>query len=259
MKMLPDLIKNTRRIRNIPQRKLAKEVGITQSSLSQYENHQSTLSKKTVRKLLDALNINPECMDDETAKPYKSPRLHKIIVKNHALMGFDYTLLEYLLSLNHSVKIVFLRSVFIEFKPDPMITKIILTEFVHAIFLQDQDNSFFLFRQKKRNAPLLNEIDLQSLIENIAKKTGTNTTFHTTMIPRSLTEKINNFTVEREDLEKISCSPDENKRELGFRRVTEYLEKNYTTVLDFYNFRRTVDIAIDYDITPDEVVDIIVD
>jgi len=150
MNMLPDLIKNTRRIKNISQRKLAKEVGITQGSLSQYENHQSTLSKKTVRKLFDALNINPECMDDETAKPYKSPRLHKIIIKNHALLGLNYTLLEYLLSLYHSVEIVFLRSVFIEFKPDPMTPKITLKEFVHAIFLQDQDNSFFLFARKEK-------------------------------------------------------------------------------------------------------------
>lgn len=229
MRRISSLIKTIRTIKNIQQSTLAEKAGISQASLSQYENNQATLSKKTIRKFIDILNINPECLNDKTANPYKSSKLHKMFIKHQPLLGFDYSVIKHLLRLNRSLKFTFLHSIFNEFKPSRTISKVIITEFVHAIFIQDQNDILYLIRYKKENTPLLNEAELQCLIKNMANKTGTDITFYTAMIPHTLTKMINNLTVERENFEEIINKPMKDNKDGGLRNLMDYIEKNHIT------------------------------
>lgn len=59
----------------IKQGSLARKVGIAQPSLSQFENGQATLSRKTLHAIAPLLNLNPEYIDCESENPFRSSEL----------------------------------------------------------------------------------------------------------------------------------------------------------------------------------------
>jgi len=200
---LPDFIRFVRELRGFSQRALARKLGITQGSLSQYENCQSTLSRQTLLKIAKLLHINPAYLSDASANPFKSSKVIKMYFPEYVLAGMDYSPLEYLLEINTSLEVFFLLATSSSKKFDQMIANTIFADFIQAVLVRDQDNNLFLFRRKRKGAYLVGIQRVQANLRVIAIEKGIELEIGSVRIPRELSKKISDLSVEREDLEKV--------------------------------------------------------
>jgi len=198
---LPELVKFARESQRISQSALAKKAGISQASFSQYENRQATLSQKTLLKIAKQLNINPSYITDPSAPPFLTSKLLKMYFPEHVMTGMDYSTLENLIDFSTCLEIKFLIGTSLSKTFDRMIAKTIIGQFTQAVLVRDQDNNLYLFRRKRKGAYLVGELDFQSRIRELALIRGISVTIDTIRIPRHLSQKINDLSVEREDVE----------------------------------------------------------
>lgn len=203
VKALPELIRFAREAQGLRQAALAGKVGISQASLSQYENGQATLSRKTLLKLARRLNINPAYLSDASVNPFKSSGLIKMFFPEHLLAGMSYSTLEYIVGVNLSVEVTFLVATSRSRKIDRMISRTIIGQFTQAVLVRDRDNNLFLLRRKRKGAYLVGELDLQARLKDTALREGKTIKIDTIRIPRGLSRKIDGLTVEREDFEDL--------------------------------------------------------
>ncbi len=113
-----------------------------------------------------------------------------------------------------------------ESKPHRMISEIIITEFIYAILIRDQDDTVYLIRYKKKNVPLPNKSILQCLIKNMAKETSTNITFHADVSAAYFIKKINDLTIKKKDFEKILNRPSKDNIDSDEEKFIDYIKQN---------------------------------
>lgn len=198
---LGQTFKFARETQGIKQSVIAKKAGIAQPSLSQLENGHATLSRDTMLNIAQLICINPEYIADEFVNPFKSSGLIKMFFGETLLAGMDYSPLEYIAKINPSVEVIFLVAMSRIKTIDRMISKTIIGQFTQAALVRDQDGNIFIFRRKRKGAYLVGELDLQARLLETAKAANKDVTFQTRKIPRELFLKIEDWTVERGDIE----------------------------------------------------------
>lgn len=198
---LNQLFSFARKAQGIKQGALARKVGIAQPSLSQFENGQATLSRKTLHTMAPLLNINPEYIDCESENPFRSSGLIRMFFYETSLNGIDYSSLECIVKMNPSVEIIFLNAISRVKTNNWMTSRTIIDRFTQAILMRDQDSNVFLLLRKRKGFYLAEEPDLRVRILEIAKAENKNITFQTQKISQGLFLKIENWTVERGDVE----------------------------------------------------------
>jgi len=203
---LPQFFKFARTIQGIRQAELARKAGIAQPSLSQFENARATLSQETLLSLARHLGINPEYLRDESCNPFKTRRLIRIFFNESLLGGMDYSILERFVDINTSVELTFLLGKSKIEKIDRILAKTVVGPFTQAVLLHDQDDNMFLFSRKRKGAVLVGELDLQARLREVALREGKTISFESIRIPRSLSRKIDDRTVQRKDIEDLLSS-----------------------------------------------------
>lgn len=190
-----------RKAQGIKQGALARKVGIAQPSLSQFENGQATLSQKTLHTIAPLLNINPEYIDCESENPFRSSGLIRMFFYETLLNGIDYSSLECIVKMNLSVEIIFLEAIARVKTNNWMISRTIIDRFTQAALLKDQYGNIFLFRRKRKDVYFVGELDLHARLLEMAKAESKDINFQKRKIPRELFLKIENWTIERGDVE----------------------------------------------------------
>jgi len=203
MQNLKELIKFARESQGVRQAALARQLGLSQASLSQYENGQATLSQNTLLKLASCLNINPAYLSDTSVNPFKSLEIIRMYFPEHILAGMDYSTLEDIVELNSSLEVTFLIATSRSVKIDSMISRTIIGEFTLGVLLQDQDKNIYLFRRKRKGAYLVGVLNLQARLREIADRDGKKITINTIRIPRALSRKIYDLSAARSDFEDL--------------------------------------------------------
>jgi len=203
---LSQFFKFARTSQGIRQADLARKAGIAQPSLSQFENAQATLSPDTLLSLAQHLGINPDYFKDETSNPFKTGRLIRMFFNESLLGGMDYSILERIVEVNSSVEVTFLMTKSRVEKIDRILARTILGQFTQAVLLRDQDENMFLFSRKRKGAVLVGELDLQARLREMAVREGKTIRFESIRIPRSLSRKIDDRKVERQDIEDLLSS-----------------------------------------------------
>jgi len=203
MKNFKELIRFVREGQGVRQAALARQLGLSQAALSQYENGQGTLSQNTLRKIANCLKINPAYLNDTSVNPFKSSEVIKMYFPEHMLAGMSYSTLEKIVELNSSLELTFLIATSRSKKIDQMISKTIIGQFTQGVVVQDQDNNLFLFRRKRKGAYLVGELDLQARLREMAERDGKKVTINTIRISRDLSRKIDDLSITRSDLEEL--------------------------------------------------------
>jgi transcriptional regulator with XRE-family HTH domain len=203
---LSQFFKFTRTSQSIRQAELARKAGIAQPSLSQFENAQATLSPETLLSLAQRLGINPQYFKDEACNPFKTRRLIRMFFNESLLGGMDYSVLEKIVEVNSSVEVTFLMTKSRVEKIDWILAKTIVGQFTQAVLLRDQDDNMFLFSRKRKGVVLVGELPLQARLREMAVREGKTIRFESMRIPRSLSRKIDDRTVERKDIEGLLSS-----------------------------------------------------
>lgn len=196
-----ELFQLMREAQAIKQRDLGKVAGISQPLLSQFENGQVPLSKDKLLRMAHFLGINPAFLDDSTSPPFGDQKLFKMFFSEHLISGMDYSPLERLVELMRGADILFLMGTSKSEIMDRMVAKTIIGQFTQAALIRDNNGNLFIFRRKRRGAYLVGEMDLQARLREKALMEGKVVRFASTRIPRELSRKINDLTVEREDVE----------------------------------------------------------
>lgn len=197
---LNQLFSFARKAQGIKQGALARKVGIAQPSLSQFENGQATLSRKTLHTIAPLLNINPEYIDCESENPFRSSGLIRMFFYETLLNGIDYSSLECIVKINPSVEIIFLEAIAMVKTNNWMISRTIIDRFTQAALLKDQYENIFLFRRKRKDVYFVGELDLHARLLEMVKAESKDINFQKRKIPRELFLKIEDWTVERSDV-----------------------------------------------------------
>lgn len=200
---LNGLFKFAREVQGIKQSELAKKAGIAQPSLSQFENGQSTLSLDTLCTMAPFLNINPKHVTGESANPFQGTGLIKMLFPETFLTGMDYSPLDYVVMMNFSLEVVFLIATSRVKAFDKVISKTVVGQFTQAVLVRDQDGNIFIFRRKHRGAYLVGELDVQARLAETAKKEKKEVSVQSRRISREVSQKIDDWTVAREDVEEF--------------------------------------------------------
>lgn len=235
---LEQIFRFARESQGIKQALIAQKAGIAQPSLSQFENGQATLSRETLLTIAPPLSINPEYITDEFANPFKSSGLIKMFFVETLLAGMDYSPLEHIAKMNPSVEVVFLVATSRSKTIDRMISKTIIGQFTQAALLRDQDGNIFLFRRKRKGAYLVGELDLQARLLETAKAENKDVTFQTRKIPRELFLKIEDWTVERGDVEEYFVQQRTRMLSLDEDRVVEEIRAGRLKIEDLLSLAK---------------------
>jgi len=203
MKNFKELVRFAREGQGVRQAALARQLGLSQAALSQYENSQGTLSQNTLSKIASALKINPAYLSDASLNPFKSSEIIRMYFPEHILAGMDYSTLEDIVELNSSLEVTFLIATSRSVKIDSMISRTIIGEFTLGVLLQDQDKNLYLFRRKRKGAYLVGVLNLQARLREIADRDGKKITINTIRIPRALSRKIYDLSAARSDFEDL--------------------------------------------------------
>jgi len=218
-------LKIIRKAQGIKQTQAAKRIGISQSSLANYERGHSTLSKKTLMRLASAININPDFIEGNSRYPFLSRNLIKILLPNGLLTSVDYAFVECLMSFNASLEVLLLKTA--------------TEEPVMAILIQDHDGNLFILRHKAKDACLPGDLKLRKILSELADTGKTDLALRIEKIGPKLFRKIADWSVKREDVEEIFQYPqvmrltsDEKEMILQMRR---HARTNLKSVLRLLN------------------------
>jgi len=196
-----EIFRVMREAQGIKQRNLGKAAGISQPLLSQYESGQVPFSHDKLLRMAQTLGINPAFIDDPTSPPFGDRKLFKMFFSEHLISGMDYSPLERLMEFMMGADILFLMATSRSEMVDRMVAKTIIGQFTQAALIRDNNGNLFIFRRRRRGAYLVAEMDLQARMREKALMEGKVVRFASTRIPRELSRKINDLTVEREDVE----------------------------------------------------------
>jgi len=187
------LFRVARKLQGIAQAEVASKAEVTQSAVSKFEAGSSALSRENLLKIAPLLNINPEYITGKSENPFSSSGLIKMFFHETLLTGIDYSPLERIVKINSLMDIIFLVAT-------PMI-KSTIGRVTQAILMRDQDSNVFLLRRKRKGFYLAEEPDLKVRFLEIAKAENKDITFQTQKISQELFLKIENWTIERSDVE----------------------------------------------------------
>jgi len=196
-----ELLRTMREAQAIKQRDLGRAAGISQPLLSQYESGQVQLSRDKLIRMAHTLGVNPAFIDDQTASPFKSRKLFKMFFSEQLLFGMDYSPLERLVEFTRGADILFLMAESRSEMVNRMVAKTIVGQFTQAALLRDQDGHIFIFRRRRKGAYLVGEMKLEARLRKRAEKEGRVVRCASVVIPIELSKKINDLTVEKEDVE----------------------------------------------------------
>jgi len=187
-----------RKLQGIKQSSLAKELGITQSAIANFEGKKSKLSSEIIIKIARLCNINPLYITSKATNPFKSNKLIKMLLPETMIEGLSFEMIFFLAEVNAQLNIIFLVAPSLIFQK--FLSKTVFENPVYAIAIKDSDNNVFLFRRKS-NDPLYGERNLQLKLKEISRKCKTKIYTDITQIDKNLTDKIKKLTVEKEDIE----------------------------------------------------------
>jgi len=196
-----EIFRVMREAQGIKQRDLGKAAGISQPLLSQYESGQVPFSHDKLLRMAQSLGINSAFIDDQAAPPIRSQKLFKMFFSEHLISGMDYSPLECLVKFMRGADIIFLMATSRSEMVDRMVASTIIGQFTQAALIRDNNGNLFIFRRRRKGAYLVGEMDLQARMREKALMKGKVVRFASAKIPRELSRKINDLTVEREDVE----------------------------------------------------------
>lgn len=195
------LLKLARKGQCIKQSDIARKAGITQSALSYFENGHAAISKTTFSTMAPLLSINPEYIGGESANPFKSSGLIKMFLDDTFFTDLDYSPIEIIAGLNTSVEVVFLVSASRYIASGSINSKKSIGQLTQAVLLRDQDGNMFMFRRKRKGVFRISEDYLRTRLLEQANAEKYEITFQTKKIPMALSLKIEDWTVERREVE----------------------------------------------------------
>jgi len=202
-KRLLRILRLARRAQDIKQSELAGIIGISQPLMSQLENGWVPLSKEKLLRIAGALGIDPGFIDDPSVLPFGSDNFFKMFLLDNHIMGIDYCFLERLVEFVGDVDVIFLLAVSKSEIFDKCAVRTIIERFSQAVLLRDRNDNFYLFRRRSKSAHLVGECDLRMRLEEKARREGRTVRFGSASISEALLYKINDLTVEREDVDRI--------------------------------------------------------
>jgi len=200
---LHTIFRFARETQNIKQSHLAKRAGIAQPSLANYERGHSTLSEKTLIALAPIINIDPKYIRAESGNPFFSKELIKMFFPESVISGMDYGPLEFLLKVNSTLEVIFLRATSKSKTFEKIISNTIIGPMTIAVLVRDQDGNTFILRRKTRGARLVGEDAIQEKLSRLAKEDKKEVVFQSKRITSDLTGKIKDWTVEKKDVESL--------------------------------------------------------
>ena len=219
------IFKIARESQNINQTIISEAAEITQTAISKFENGNSTLSEKTLKKIAPLLNINPDFVSGKSLNPFKSSSLVKLFVGLGGLYFFLNLFLEY------NRKLDFL-SIAPRFSGMEKLTKqfgirLLVSivgkkissaagTFIYAVAVRDASNNYFLIRNFNNKGFLLWEGEDENIEWYVNKILYKNKffeetrghgdrsyTFNRLEINRPFYEKIRDWNIKRKDIEPL--------------------------------------------------------
>lgn len=195
------LLRFARKAQWIKQSDIARKAGIAQPSLSQFENGQATLSRETLLIIAPLLSINPGYIGGEITNPFESSGLIKMFLDEALFADMDYSPIEIIAGLNTSLEVVFLVSASRYIASGRINSKKSIGQFTQVVLLRDQDGNMFLFRRKRKGASRISEAYLRNRLLEKANAEKYEITFQTKKIPLELSMRIEDWIVERSEIE----------------------------------------------------------
>ncbi|MBI1913116.1 MAG: helix-turn-helix transcriptional regulator [Deltaproteobacteria bacterium] len=218
---LNKLFRLSREVQGLKQSALVKKLHISQSSLSQFENGQSTLSSECLLTLAPLLKINPGYLMCESKNPFSSPDLIKMLLTEKILVGVDYTPLEYVVMVNPGVQVVFLLATSML---DKALAKTVVGQLTLAILVRDQDGNTFIFRRNSRGSYIVGEGNLQAKLQAMEKEDENKVvTVRFEHISKALAKKISAWDVTLTDVQGFFESKVTKTLTLAENRVIELM------------------------------------
>ena len=185
MKNINVAIKEIRDAQAISQASIASKLGITQSSVAQFETNRAKVSLETLLKIAPLINLNPDFIQDRTCNPFKQVDKDipiKMYISNDRNGEPDFYMLKKIVEMNDQCNIVYCG----DSRPEAIKGKRVKTFGIFGciiyIYVQDSDNNVFLIRRKDRDALDVTQLDKELREIAVIKKRGLFTTV-TTDIP----------------------------------------------------------------------------
>lgn len=193
-----DLFATARKLQGTKQLYVARELGITQGAIANFEAGRTTLGPDTLQKYAKILNINPLFISGESQRPFKSDELIKMRLPETLLGGIDYSIIYFLSEHNKILNLIFFITA------SPLYSKFLRdTVFgypVFAIAIQDSDNNVFLLRRRKSDV-LIGEREIIVKLEDINKKGICKTKIYHQVILAGQEKKFKDFSITKKEID----------------------------------------------------------
>lgn len=254
------LFKMARDAQAVKQLDMVSASGVTQVALSRFESGKSTLSLDTLLKIAPILNISLSYLKGESSNPFHSQNLIKMFLPE-GMSGPDFELIYLLAETNQRLDFIFLqlppvfgnRLARLGFGGGP---------YTIAIAIRNDDNNYFLFRTKPR--PIVNRAgditglqEMQTRIQEKATESDRTVSFSVLTLSEALHEIIQNWTVEKADIEGLFPIPDQEKKQntREEENLLKLLRESKIPAVEIRKFIcKSLDIAKELNVQPSKVV-----